>query len=239
MTILGKDIYVTAYPKSGITWLVRLLSDALDSPVYDRSTGDYRWWGDKGGDYVIHKRREYYQPKLHDGKTIVFLQRDPRDVVISAWFYRGRKIPLEQSMRTMWQGKHYANWVNSWLNLEPEVICTRYEWLGEHYANWVNNRLKLRTRHGWLAKYDAAELLTLVHLITNKYLTERCSRAINNHSFENMSVQMNDPHFMRKGIVGDYKNYFTKEIAKEFNDHLGKFMLEKGYVDNLNWWKEL
>lgn len=217
----GKDIYttaypiyVTAYPKSGITWLIRLLSDVLNSPVYDRSTDKHTWWGGKKGGYVIHECHEYYQPKLHDSKTIVFLQRDPRDVAISAWFYRGRKIPLEQSMRTMWEGKHYADWVNSWLNPGLIVTCTRYEWLTN-------------------------ELLALVYTITGLGLDKRCQQAIENHSFENMSIQMNDSRFMRKGIVGDWKNHFTREIAQEFNEHLGEFMLKQNYIDNLDWWKEL
>lgn len=218
-------IYVTAYPKSGITWLVRLLSDVLDSPVYNRSTDKYiwwsrgeeigsAWWGKRKKSYVIHECHEYYQPKLHDGKTIVFLQRDPRDVTISAWFYRGRKMPLEQSMRTMWEGKHYADWVNSWFNPGLIVKHTRYEWLTN-------------------------ELLALVYSITGLGLDKRCQQAIENHSFENMSIQMNDSRFMRKGIVGDWKNHFTKEIGKEFNNHLGEFMLKQNYIDDLDWWKEL
>lgn len=222
MTVLGKDIYVIAYPKSGITWLIRLLSDVLSSPVYDQSTGEYVWWGGKEGGYIIHNRHEYYQPELHDGKIIVFLQRDPRDIVISAWFYRGHKIPLEQSMRTMWQGKTYVSWVGSWSGL-----ATVYEWT-------------TCTRYEWLIKYAAIELQSIARQIVGGYLDiEKCQQAIENHSFKNMLAQMNDPHFMRKGIVGDWKNHFTREIAKEFNDHLGKFMLERGYVDNLDWWKEL
>ena len=48
-----------------------------------------------------------------------------------------------------------------------------------------------------------------------------------------------DRHFMRKGIVGDWRNHFDRETAKMFNDHFGQFMLEQGYVDDLEWWKDV
>ncbi len=41
--------------------------------------------------------------------------------------------------------------------------------------------------------------------------------------------------FLRKGCVGDWKNYMTAEAVSVFNEHAGEALLELGYVDDLNW----
>jgi hypothetical protein len=49
----------------------------------------------------------------------------------------------------------------------------------------------------------------------------------------------NDRHFMRKGVVGDWRNHFNRDQAKRFNDHFGEFMIKQGYVEDLEWWKDV
>lgn len=39
----------------------------------------------------------------------------------------------------------------------------------------------------------------------------------------------------RKGIKGDWKNYFTPEIKELFKQKYGEHLIKAGYEDNLNW----
>lgn len=43
--------------------------------------------------------------------------------------------------------------------------------------------------------------------------------------------------FLRKGKVGDWRNYFTPRTAAILNEHAGQTMLELGYVDSLDWFE--
>ena len=39
----------------------------------------------------------------------------------------------------------------------------------------------------------------------------------------------------RKGIQGDWKNYFTPEITKLFKEKYGEHLVSTGYEKNINW----
>ena len=41
--------------------------------------------------------------------------------------------------------------------------------------------------------------------------------------------------FLRKGIVGDWRNYFTPRVQGIFNEHAGDTLINLGYVDSLDW----
>jgi len=218
------EVYVTAYPKSGITWLIRLLSDALRLTQRDLQTGPVQgFWGKNGAGGVIRKRHEHWQPK-YDGRTVVFLERDPRDVVVSAMKYRGSDdlagavrllgIPLYQDYSG--QEVTYEQWIRSW-DGKP-AIHTRY------------TRLKADT---------VAELGRICQRLTGqKVRVGRLVEAVENHSIENMRQALG-AHFCRKGEVGDWRHHFTRAIGREMDGILGAFMLDRGYIDSRDWWKGL
>jgi hypothetical protein len=39
----------------------------------------------------------------------------------------------------------------------------------------------------------------------------------------------------RKGIAGDWKNYFTPELKETYKESIGKFLIEFGYERDLSW----
>ena len=48
--------------------------------------------------------------------------------------------------------------------------------------------------------------------------------------------------FLRKGISGDWKNYFDKDITNAFVTEMdgrwNKILVKLGYEDSINWYKE-
>lgn len=232
-----RKVVVNAYPKSGVTWLLRLVCDLLEGQHQDTPQMEPLSYGHPvSGGWVVRKAHypywEHAIPILK-GKTVVVTQRDPRDIVVSAMFYRGT-TDLKLAINVMASSKRsYAQWIESWLipneahNKMRSLVKTRYEWLHQ----------------------GPGELARIFMAITNMPLDdglipdeviERAKIALERQSFENMSRQYNDGgHFMRKGIVGDWKNHFDRETAQMFNDHFGEFMLSQGYVDNLDWWKDV
>lgn len=230
------EVIVNAYPKSGVTWLLRLICDLLQGVHQDTAKmTPLSYDHPVTSDWVIRKTHyPYWQHAIPilKGKTVVVSQRDPRDIVVSAMFYRST-TDLDLAIKVMASPKRsYSEWVESWI-----------------IPNEAHNKIKLvKTRYEWLHQ-GAGELARIFVSITNTPLNdglipdevmERAKVALERQSFENMSKSYNDGgHFMRKGIVGDWRNHFSREQAKRFNDHFGQFMLEQGYVDNLEWWKDV
>ena len=107
------EIIVTGYPKSGNTWLSRLLGDILNSPVTGRD--DYEAVPisqeglDRSGDYTIIQlhlvpdcsnhnnqfitNRFHICPDNHTDEKIVIPIRDPRDVAVSCMHYGCMILP--------------------------------------------------------------------------------------------------------------------------------------------------
>lgn len=84
-------IHVIAYPKSGSTWLMRLLGDALDCPYgYNEKIHDT---GKINNDYYV--RHSHYSKNdmpiyFNNSTKIVYIVRDIKDVLVSGFFHHHR-----------------------------------------------------------------------------------------------------------------------------------------------------
>jgi hypothetical protein len=191
------------------------LGDALDSPLlaWERDGIDEPEYFGRGrnGGYLI--RKSHY---TKDHKEItVFTQRDPRDVVISRMYYRQNR-DITGTIKTL--EPHYKPSLYWWL--ENEKIVTRYE---------------------WLHKRKEAEIKRLVYVLTGKSLSvDRCKQVWEKQSIATIKKRYGKRFAgsVRKGIVGDWKNHFTKDHCKLITEIVGEFMLEQGYIDSLDWWKD-
>jgi hypothetical protein len=97
---MPEPIYVVGFPKSGNTWLVRLLADALVAPVQNGAMDGNREPAtevnqslptDVTSEYETFKI--HYQPHVFFEKVdsaprrVAYIYRDARDVAISSFFY--------------------------------------------------------------------------------------------------------------------------------------------------------
>jgi hypothetical protein len=221
------EVLINAYPKSGVTWLLHLICDLLegvhqDTPQMSPLTYEHP----VTSDWVVRKTHyPYWSAAIPHvkGKAVVLTQRDPRDIVVSAMYYR-KTTDLDQAIDVMVKSD-YVGWLESWLRSpEPlkvkKLITTCYEDLQFHPVSVLDG---------------------IVRKLTGNRLTDdRIEEALDRQSFPNMIEQLGgDRHFMRKGIVGDWRNHFNRSQAQRFNNHFGEFMLRQGYVDNLEWWKDI
>ena len=87
-----KTILITGYPKSGNTWLTRLIAELLDSPV----KGFYQQpkhnelaieGQERQGNYVIYKGHQSFYQIKNDIDTIVYCIRHVGDVIVSGANY--------------------------------------------------------------------------------------------------------------------------------------------------------
>lgn len=215
-------IYTTGIPRSGNTWLNRLLSDALDSPMeaQDRSL---EWFGDRGGKYAIVKTH-HRDREILDGKY-VYVYRDIRDVATSRYHYWGLSS-IEDALKDLVtaykpekdQYGPYEAFTRNWWNVVPQV---KYEDLF----------------------YDGIRTLQrIVRELTGIELDDhKAALAVHRQSFWGIRVRFpnRDPHAMRRGVPGDWRNHFTRNDGKLCQKLFGKLMMEQGYTHDPDWWQEL
>jgi hypothetical protein len=198
----------------------------LDSPLSNlkkvNPPKDLRFCQTGRGGHVVKKT--HWRHEQWDGKELaVFIHRDPRDVMISQMFFR--KIqPSDQVVTNIINGLREQNervigiekFVNQWL-ADERVVHTRYEWLHSQPID---------------------ELQKFSQYILGKQQGERRLRNIlGRQAFSKWKPVF--PGSMKKGVVGEWKNHYKRHHGKLIDSFLGEFMLELGYIEDRDWWKNL
>lgn len=217
------EIFVTGFPKSGNTWLTRLIGDALDSPINagknKRALADEG--GNRTGEYVIRQHHRFHP----DGITI-HIHRDPRDVLVSTYFY--------------WRMKTWED--------AMERICVR--WKG-YMDRAQNERKDVETSYEAIhadTKGEIERILDTLNLTVVNDLDEVIprqafdARVIVAKTYKaggdvyHPAAQM---RLLRKGIVGDWENYLTPAMCERVENCVGGWMRKLGYTEDEYWWQEI
>jgi hypothetical protein len=246
-----KTIIVVGYPKSGNTWLARLLGDALDSPVrgiaksaeplategLDRAGGflvsQQHLEPDitlKGNRFIVGAKRA--NPRSWNGEKIVHIIRDPRDICVSANHYWQLKA-ISRAVKCVGEGiwpltTSWQRFIDLWEKTYIPHRTMFYESLSDH------PRLSLMFLLGDMTlPVPGVDKLTKV--VERQSFKNRVTY-IKKHG-DKMShgkdVQLRS---MRKGIVGDWKNHFTAkdvELAKKYFD---EYLIRLGYIEGEEGW---
>lgn len=226
------EVFTTGFPRSGNTWLDRLLSDLLSAPLQTKPKELIEFFGIKrDGNYMVRKTHWYasqYSGEGYAGKPskMIWIQRDPRDMAISVMFYRKVFPDLMGVLKSICLGGRphpeiplvgYRGFLEGWLSSKKYDYMTKYELL---HSNPVE------------------ELFEMYHVITGKQCTFKWAQSVvSRQEFTKWAPKYE--HSMRKGKVGDYKNHFKQEHGKFMSDTIGDLMIDQGYIDDLDWWKEL
>jgi len=231
-------ILVCEYPKSGASWLVSMLGDVLDIPKRDvyitnaiREQWSNHFWFEgyddiSVSDNCVAKSHELPGSILHPANAkYVHCMRDGRDVVVSKFFYEkdflvknGLAQPDDEQFddfleRTVIEWKKY---VLAWKS-ENTVVC-KYEDLLTDTKN---------------------TLMTMLEQLNINGDHTRIAFAIENNSKQNMRDKLGRRHayntFVRKGIAGDWRNYFSRCNKEQFKRVAGDLLIEMGYEMNCDW----
>ena len=272
-----EKIYVIGFPKSGNTWLTRLLADVLGSPAGTGMKGDDLQEIASDFNEVLlkeNKKPKYKILKSHllpevltreidnDLKRIVYIKRDFRDVIVSGFFHsKGAKdedllfsdfssVLKRNPFRIL---KYYYNRFRLWKYIDSisEKWSDNVGAWDESISQWgtfsKNNKdcLIVFTSYEALLKDTKGELLNILKdLKLNTGARGRIDNAIERQSFKRRkeyfkkeTTDKNIPFgkkynfkFLRKGITGGWKNYFSDKMLKKVYKLNKKSLIQQGYI---------
>jgi len=239
-TIFDDDVWLVSYPKSGSSWLRFLIGNYISDNKCD-FTNTHSIIPD------IHYKKiprnlkrprfiKSHLPFTRNYKKVVYLVRDGRDCAVSYYFHCIRKGQISQDMKfsdflikfndgSLDKFKNWNTHVNSWLNKgkkkDQTFLLVRYE----------------EMKHNPLAKLT--QILEFAGLSVD---IEAATRSVEQSEFEKMKKlrenQTDKLAFpdknpitssIRKGEVGDYKNFFNDELLEKCTKVHGSGLRRLGY----------
>lgn len=233
-------VVITEFPKSGATWIGSMLSDVSGLPYVREGMPPTRT-------YLIHK---HALPGVLSGPKPIVVHRDGRDALVSLYFH----AYFLKDQRTERLSRYFAEHlplakgesaaVNMYRFVERSFvkpIYPRFTW--SEFANaWFERSETLNVRYEEAKHQPAVMLQKMVDRVGGNPSPDAIRDVIERHSFEKISGRKTGnavPNaFLRKGIVGDWKNHFSKETAELFDHYAGDQLIELGYERDRSWISE-
>lgn len=245
--------YLVSYPRSGNTWLLNSLVMLLGA-VRAEARSSFRHYphlyGEPDHDCFFlraehpidmsrplaiksHDTYDVYE-SLYPKKKCIYLHRDGRDALLSYYFYtkafgleteviferigRGRVLTARTPRPVRFEAEEFANFL---LSHTPEWACHVGAWLeadGVFTLSYEELHVDFADRLAGICAYLQTEPVVTVAEVEKEYGRE----------FKQFLT--GDPrHFFRKGIIGDWQNYFSPEHARLFAEAAGDLLVTLGY----------
>lgn len=230
-------IVLTEHPKSGGTWVSQMISEYLDMPnPYNRLPTRRRC--------VLHGHYLY----VNQANDTIVMWRDGRDVVVSHYYYhlfhRRTTMPGWAEMQQERLGIEDTHDIQHNLPRYIEYCFTdgppyNMTWTS-FIETWKNRAGHVETSYEAMRDDPRTELEKIFkYLSVNNIDDAKLDACISKFSFESVTGRKpgeeNAYNFVRKGIVGDWKNHFTKEAREVFDHYAGQALIDLGYESDRSW----
>ncbi|KAI1287457.1 Sulfotransferase 1C2 [Halotydeus destructor] len=237
------DVIIVTYPKTGTTWtqqIVTLIYHGGEVPEEVKKWGIYSWspFLELQGSERAEKMPRPFAIKTHfpfhlqpwnpKAKYIVVI-RNPKDVCVSYYHH----TQLFESYQ--FKGRPFDDFFEYYINGEVEQGCY-FDW----YLSWWPHRDKENVKffvYEEMKKDPKKEILKMAEFLGKVWADSLTAnggkildRILTNSDIKYMKVQTNQSlatvwnldketfSFVRKGQVGDWKNYLNPEQSKRLQD---------------------
>lgn len=240
------QLFVCEYPKSGGTWLGKMIADALTIPYPKPAVLPVTFPA------VIHNHWRV-DAKL-DG--VFYLYRDGRDVMVSYYFHRMRRLEHGEPNTVRRFARRYQRLFGPGYDpgdvgrhlprfIEEEFRRprgARITWR-EHVLSWHRRRGErgiTYLSYESLLEDRRSALARAIHDVTGRELDPwTIETTVEKFSMQRMTGRRpgreDRTSFIRKGVAGDWRHHFTRETAQIFDDLAGDALIELGYEPDRAW----
>lgn len=230
-----QDIFIAGFPKSGNTWVQNLISGIIfgisTEFLPDRLTQElvpdvhYKKYYKRFFDFNCFKTHD--EP-LEKHRRVIYLVRDPRDVIVSYYYYlknSGNQIDYQKMIYG--DKSELSQWINhakSWRknSYKSEIMLLKYEDL-------LLNPMKEMKRVIEFMKIERNDETLLNSIQGNSFKEMRIKEE--SLGFDNEIYRKkwnNEGRFFRKGIIGSYKEELTLDLIRTIEERAGT---EMEYLD--------
>ncbi|XP_010729531.1 sulfotransferase family 5A, member 1 [Larimichthys crocea] len=236
------DILIVSYPKSGTTWMqeiVGLITNRGDPHLIQTVPNWTRapWLEQYYAAAVLeassiiprvvttHLHHHLLAPALHGSKAkVIYVSRNPKDVAVSFYHYH--------KMANFLPGPGtFPEFLNQFLE---GTLCFG-SWF-DHVKDWssqtatMNNLLHITYEEMWLDIRGTIKRIS--SFLQNPLVEDEINNCVKHSSFSSMKdnkmvnhttippeiIDHSKSSFMRKGMIGDWKNMFTEEQNQHFQN---------------------
>lgn len=228
---------VNEYPKSGASWLAQMLAASLDLRFPRNRLPHF-------GDCLLHG---HLRPK-GVGTDVVLMHRDGRDVMVSYYFHR--IVGNEYSEKSAHSEMRALLKIDDPLDIRTNLprfieanakrqLHPGYSW-GDFAEMWAGHpNVKATTTYEELQANAARALKRCTEALGKECSIERAQSIADSFSFAKQAKrqpgQEDTRSYLRKGVVGDWANQFTKEAGETFYHYFADVMAQLGYAENSQW----
>jgi len=255
-----EDLYVIGFPKSGNTWLARLLSDITNSKIYVESDNDKinnsENSDDKNGSYLIHEVHGTHDLNRVLKSKKVYILRDPRAAIVSGFFHNYRNLTEDMVQKNFLYRMFFVfeifNITNSWNNtlkgrlnrfkkfLKRERPMNIGSW-AQHVLFWSSKNNIVIVKYEDLLDNKKVELERILKELNIKYSDELISKAVQNQSFSKKKKEFlekgdtENAKFLRSGKKESWKELLKdrqiRNIEKKYKEAMKQFSYEREHND--------
>ncbi|MEM1422799.1 MAG: sulfotransferase domain-containing protein [Planctomycetota bacterium] len=237
-----RNLLVIAQPKSGSTWLWRML---LETPAYfrwsirsvQRHTMKSPGFHDLDESEMRSPPAGYSVSKTHTsasahnlaileglGRPFVVLQRDPRDLAVS-WAHFVAARP-ENAFHVDVEGMGVRDRVGFYID---NLLDRTLEWALAWRA--YGGTLALHTSYEALKSDTRGEMRRIVTHLGLELSDTRLERMIGAHTFDKTKARAGGDTFFRKGESGGWREHFDEDLLARFGGVAGDRLTRLGYGD--------
>jgi len=186
--------------------------------------------------YVIFKSHSLPPPPEVVGRVkIVTMYRDPRDALVSLAHYLAH-LPEDQ-----------GGWGSAFAALsDTQRIATLLKqgnFLLRRLEQWFRTPIAYKAKYEDFKKDPIAQFAAAATYIGLPFNSRKLKQVVDAHSFEALSGRKPGDEqkqaFLRKGIVGDWRNYFDNKCLAAFRTGMdgrwNSLLVEMGYENSLDW----
>lgn len=226
--------HIAEFPKSGGTWLGQLLSE-VSGCSFQRNNSSPAF-----NNVILHGHKLYSDMY----SNVCVMHRDGRDIMISAYYHflyenewnhapYVKRVREELGFKNVDDVKENLPDFIEWMNFGYSRGRFRFTW-PEFVFSWADKDVPA-IKYEELLSLEASALFTLANEIGIKVDREGCEKAFEKYRAKRKGSSTGGGSFLRKAIVGDWKNYFDRESSRVFNKYNGEALVKLGYEEDLSW----